>query len=158
MIEDWLDMQRTFEIKKKQMDPSSNAQVYIRIPASLLHLLKNKTGEEFKDVIKNSRYASKIKLGVADKICLESELMSDLFQTSIKTTVALVKSILQYENARNISAILMVGEFSESLVLQAAIKKEFRDVNVIIPRDAALSVLRGAVAYGHYRFVKNRIP
>ena len=43
----------------------------------------------------------------------------------------------------------MVGGFSESPMLQHAVKKEFGNLRVIVPREASSSILRGAVAFGH---------
>lgn len=47
------------------------------------------------------------------------------------------------------SSILLVGGFAESPMLQVAIKKAFIDKKVIVPQDAGLAVLKGAVLYGH---------
>lgn len=44
--------------------------------------------------------------------------------------------------------ILMVGGFSESQMLQEAIKSAFKSKTVIIPEDAGLAVLKGAVQFG----------
>lgn len=45
--------------------------------------------------------------------------------------------------------LLLVGGFSESAILQHAIRTEFPDKRIIIPEDAGLSVLKGAVLFGH---------
>ena len=149
MTEDWLDLWRTFDSKKKTVDPASNATVNMKLPTSLLKLYKKKTGEEFEDMLENSSYASNITIRGGDKVRFDSMLMKDLFEASINKTVSHVKSILRKENARDIGAILMVGGFSESPMLQHAVKKEFRHVKVIVPREASSSILRGAVANGH---------
>jgi molecular chaperone DnaK (HSP70) len=43
----------------------------------------------------------------------------------------------------------MVGGFSESPIMQSAIKEAFSTKKVIIPDEAGLAVLKGAVMYGH---------
>ena len=43
----------------------------------------------------------------------------------------------------------MVGGFAESPMLIQGIKSEFPEMRVIIPQEAAWSVLRGAVIFGH---------
>ncbi|VDI61860.1 Hypothetical predicted protein [Mytilus galloprovincialis] len=43
----------------------------------------------------------------------------------------------------------MAGGFSEADTLQHAIKKQFQSLELFIPLDGSLSVLKGAVIYGH---------
>ena len=43
----------------------------------------------------------------------------------------------------------MVGGLSECSMIQEAVYKAFPDNQIIIPMDAALSVLKGAVLFGH---------
>ena len=149
MTEDWLDLWRTFDSKKKTVDPANNANVNMKLPTSLLKHYKKKTGEEFEDMLENSRYASKITIRGGDKVRFDCTLMKDLFDASIDKTISHVKSIMREKHARDIGAILMVGGFSESPMLQHAVKKEFLHVKVIVPREASSSILRGAVAFGH---------
>lgn len=43
----------------------------------------------------------------------------------------------------------MVGGFSESPFMQAAFLNAFSDKRVIVPEEAGLAVLKGAVMFGH---------
>ena len=147
--EDWLDLWRTFESKKKTIDPENTVSTNMRFPVSLLELYRKETGHEFEDLIESSKYSSKIELRGGDKIRFDHTLMKRLFKHSISTTIAYITSILQEEKSSDIKAILMVGGFSESPMLQEAVKKNFRHLKVIIPREASSSILRGAVAFGH---------
>jgi molecular chaperone DnaK (HSP70) len=53
----------------------------------------------------------------------------------------------QMENG--LSTILMVGGFSECPLIQDAVQAAFPDKRIIIPEDAGMSVLKGAVLFGH---------
>ena len=46
-------------------------------------------------------------------------------------------------------SILMVGGFSESPMLRAAIESAFPNKRVIMPNEPGLAVLKGAVIFGH---------
>lgn len=48
-----------------------------------------------------------------------------------------------------IETILMVGGFSESNMLQEAVRNSFPSQRVIVPEDAGSAVLMGAVIFGH---------
>ena len=146
--EDWLDLWRMFEVKKKTIDPQSNAKINMKLPMTLMELYKNETQRELKDRIAECKYSSQIQVS-GDKLRFESRLLQGLFDNSIDKTVRHVKSLLQDSKARGVKAILMVGGFSDSPMLQQAIKREFSSLKIIIPKEASSAILRGAVIFGH---------
>ena len=79
----------------------------------------------------------------------DASLIQSLFKESIDKTVLHVQSLLRDRNARDVKAILMVGGFSESPMLQDVIKKAFPRLRIIIPNEASSSILRGAVIFDH---------
>ena len=146
--EDWLELWRSFEVKKKTIDPANKEKVTISICQSLRDLCKAEREMEMTEIISGSNFSSEIQ-SKGDKIRIDSQPMQGLFSHSIYTTVGHVKSILQHENALDVQAILMVGGFSESPMLQEAIKKEFRHLKIVIPKEASSAIMRGAVIFGH---------
>lgn len=62
-----------------------------------------------------------------------------------------MQELLRHSSVKDVSSIIRVGEFAESPMLQAAITNAFKDKKkkVIVPRDAGLAVLKGAVLFGH---------
>ncbi|CAC5426281.1 unnamed protein product [Mytilus coruscus] len=60
-----------------------------------------------------------------------------------------MKENLKNHECKDLSMLLLVGGFSESIVVQNTIKKAFPDKTVIIIPDSSTAVLRGAVMYGH---------
>ncbi|WAR26713.1 HS12A-like protein [Mya arenaria] len=54
-----------------------------------------------------------------------------------------------YSTIGDIEAIVLVGGFSNSSLLQQSIKSRFVRHTIIIPNDADLVVLKGAVIFGH---------
>ena len=147
-LEDWIDLGRTFELKKKTVDPIKDNRVNMKLPLSMIKLFKQMKGHALENVIPETKYASEMELR-GDKVRFESNLMKSLFGNSIELTVKHVRTLMKERNVRDIKAILMVGGFSESPMLQDAIKQSFRSVKVIIPKEAATAVLRGAVCFGH---------
>ena len=155
--EDWIYLWRTFESKKKTISPENDDTIYMRFPVSLPSLYQEKLGHDLIEKIKMSKYANEIQLR-RDKIIISNKIMKGLFDNSVKTTVAHLKSVLQESGADKIKAILMVGGFSESRVLQEAIKTEFSHLQVIIPSTPSSIVLRGSVIFGHEPLsVKQRV-
>lgn len=123
----------------------------MKLPISLFQLFEEKTGNDFKDMISKSKYSSTIAFSSGDKVKLASSLMKGLFNNSISMTVSHVTAVLKDKTARDVKAILMVGGFSESAMLQDAVKREFTKMKMIIPRQASTTILRGAVIFGYNR-------
>ena len=145
--DDWIELWRTIEGKKKTCGIGN---VTIRNIASLFDFYKEEMGREFKDTLEDSVYSSRVKVRDDGKLQIDNSTMKGLFAGSIESTLAHVKSKLEDGNAVGINTVLMVGGFSDAAVLQEAFKQEFDShINIVIPKDATSSVLRGAVIYGH---------
>lgn len=95
-----------------------------------------------------------------DKLILKAELFAKLFSVQITNIVSELKDILQNERCSNVSAIIIAGGHLEAEVVQTSIKNEFcgSDMEIFIPINGVLSVLKGAVIYGHNpKIVPSRI-
>lgn len=64
--------------------------------------------------------------------------------------------VLQQPEVANTETILMVGGFSESPLLRAAVMDRFPDKRVIIPIESGLSVLKEAMLFG-FNTIASRI-
>ncbi|KAK3594913.1 hypothetical protein CHS0354_020570 [Potamilus streckersoni] len=146
--EDHLDMFRDFEIKKRDISSENENNVTIRLPSSLKEIFEDETKEDLLNAIKQTQYADKVSLK-GDKLRVDASVMKGFFSKVIQNTVSHVKKLIKDRRVRGISSILMVGGFSESKMLQHTIKSNFPNIRVIVPHDAGLVVLKGAVVFGH---------
>ena len=137
---DFLLLLEDFEIKKRSFSQEVHDFVTLRVPTSLQHILaQNADFSELGGTVYMLR----------DKLKISGEKFQSFFEVPVKAIVTHVLGLRKMIK-KPIKAILMVGGFSESPVLQNAMKDTFAktDVNVIIPIDASLCVLKGAVLYG----------
>ncbi|XP_060578823.1 heat shock 70 kDa protein 12B-like [Ruditapes philippinarum] len=146
--DDWLDIWCDFEVKKRSVGPENNARVNMRFPLSFSKTFEEITKGNLMDAIKASKYAKDIEF-CGDKIKISASLFKSLFEHSIGKTINHVTSLLRDANVRKIKTILMVGGYSESPMLQHAIKQAFTGQDVVIPIGASSIILRGALVYGH---------
>ena len=86
---------------------------------------------------------------IGDKLRLAPKYAEDFFAESVYEITRHMKSLLWQPSGRGIATIIMVGGFAESPMLIQGIKSAFPEMRVIIPLEAAWSVLRGAVIFGH---------
>ena len=147
--EDWLYLLRLFESRKKFICCTKKDKINMKLPVTLMDMFKNETRQDIRDRVAESKYSNMIHFTRGDIVRYEASLMQSLFSESIDKTVSHVKYVLRDENAQDVKAILMVGGFSESPLLQDAIKKAFPRLKVIIPTEASSAILRGAVIFRH---------
>lgn len=146
---DFLGLLGDFEAKKRTIFPEMNEKIIFRVPASLSETFENMNSKsKIKDVLGRSNYKNKL-TWTGDKIRMEADMVKTLFDGSCKYIVDHLKELFLHSAVRDVSSILLVGGFAESPMLQSAIRVAFKTKNVIIPKEAGLAVLKGAVMCGH---------
>jgi hypothetical protein len=114
----------------------------------LIDQTKEHTGITVREKIQKTKYKDQLELA-GDKIRLDADIMKGLFTESLENIVNHLEDLFRLPQLKECQAILMVGGYSESSILQERIRACFREKNVIIPADAGLAVLKGAVIFGH---------
>ncbi|XP_053400546.1 heat shock 70 kDa protein 12A-like [Mercenaria mercenaria] len=148
-MDDYIDLLRTFEVKKRDISPQQSTKVTFRIPPSLAETILEATDLTIKERILSSEYRDQVSYQ-SGKLRVDADVTRTFFQKAIDSIIRHISSLMQKQSARNCQAILMVGGFSESNVLQDAIRNKFGSgMKIIIPEGAGLAVLKGAVIFGH---------
>lgn len=146
-IDDYLEVEREFETKKRAFTSESGA-VKMTFPLSLIDMAKKiwKT-DSVDEIIKKSKYAGKAKTK-SQKLHIPKDIFISLFLPTVDNIIAHIQKIIE-DNSVSFDYILMVGGFAECNIVQKRFKDTFTDKKVIIPEEAGLAVLKGAVLYGH---------
>uniref|UniRef100_X2B8D8 Heat shock 70 kDa protein 12A n=1 Tax=Capitella teleta TaxID=283909 RepID=X2B8D8_CAPTE len=145
---DWLQLMITFDHKKKTIQNKESDKLNIEIPYSMHEIAWEVTGRKLSDIVNNQRIPG-VKCNKR-MLIIDHDIIQDLFRNPVQEIVNHMKKLMRLPQLKNVSTILMVGGFSESPILQAAVKEAFgKRVKVLIPDDASLCVLHGAVAFGH---------
>ncbi|XP_045193641.2 heat shock 70 kDa protein 12A-like [Mercenaria mercenaria] len=148
---DYLDMMREFESVKRNVSLSTTEDVKMKIPVTLSETCSKVRRKDFKALVKEAGKDKQITF-VGDKAKFKPALMQELFKKATDKIVSHMKEILDTSPAgKKVSLILMVGGFSESAFVQDVIKQEFHEKKgrkVLIPKDAGISVVQGAVVNG----------
>ena len=155
----WLQMMCNFERKKKsvRVDKKGVSNINFEIPYELNEICFEVRRKNIKTVIKE-RNLNGIKF-VSGMLSVSLNNILKLFKPVVDGIVEHVEHLMVKPQMRNVTYFLMVGGFSESPILQQAIRDKFGDrVNVLVPDDANLCVIKGAMAFGHNpRVVTSRI-
>lgn len=121
----------------------------IKVPNQLCEVFTDLTGKKLKDFISGKKEFTDKLTWVGEKIRVDANICRSWFDESCNNTVNHIKKILKQKSSAGTKTILLVGGFSESPILQEAIKSSFPDMRLIVPEEASLVVLRGAVNFGH---------
>jgi hypothetical protein len=147
--EDYLDVMQSFEIKKRRISPDLSGIETIKIPVSFTNTYKELNNI---DIANNPSIPQRLKGKVTftnDKVRVDADVMKDLFTDVCAEICQKAKEFFSSITEHKIDKILMVGGFSESEMLQVKVRKTFPRVKLIIPEEAGLAVLKGAVLFGH---------
>ncbi|KAK3602824.1 hypothetical protein CHS0354_026375 [Potamilus streckersoni] len=154
---DHMEMLRELEVKKRYVRTDINDKITLKIPVALKHTYEENSGETIKDAIEQTPYRGKIQW-TADKMRLDAELFRNLFHNCISNITTHLADLLEKPGVKGTTSLLMVGGFSECQLVQEAIRKAFPMAKVVIPHEAGLAVLKGAVIFGHKpRTISSRI-
>ena len=140
----WITMMNEFEKKKRRPNPD----IRISIPFAFAEELERKTGKKVDMILKEYKETDvKFSNGM---ICISETKSKELFQPVIQDICNHIDDLLRLPNLCGIEYFFCVGGFSECQLFQEAIKEKFaNDVKILIPEEASLSVLKGAVQFGH---------
>ncbi|XP_062571658.1 heat shock 70 kDa protein 12A-like [Saccostrea cucullata] len=150
---DFMEMESNIELKKR--DLSSESKLQLTMFPSLSETCKSLTGKTYRELVGESHYAQLVKVRTG-KIIFEHEMINKMFERTLEESFNIMDKLLKI--GTNIKDIVLVGGFSDSEIIQKQFKERFMDYEVIIPADAGLAVLKGAVIFGHdEKLIKSRI-
>ena len=145
----YLDIFRELEAVKRTVYTDKEDTVTMSISLAILdQMCKKHLKEDFEAVIQSSPYHDKMILRY-DKMKIDTNLIIDMFKQASERIIELISDVLKKMKGSNLKMIVLVGGFSGCKIIQDNIKSFFPSYRVIVPEDAELAVLKGAVLFGH---------
>ena len=145
---DALELFREFDVKKRTISAEMTTKLTFKFPVALIDCFKEQSkGQNIQDVTKKV-FGSQV-TWASDKIRLDPKLAHSFFNSSTTAIASHMKQIFQKKKVNTTNTIIMVGGYSESLMLVEEIQRSFPQKRFIIPQEAGLSVLKGAVIFAH---------
>ena len=118
--DDFLELFRTFEIKKRSVTAESDSDVIFSLPLSLTEIYTDINNQSLNDCIKRDDV-----IMTKNKLRCKALTFKALFRETCDNIAKHVSKLLDEDNCSGASAIMMVGGFSESSMLQDTIKQCF---------------------------------
>ena len=158
-VYDFLYLMRDFENKKRSIDIlSDQREIHIKIPPTLQAALQPENTYSWWNFWWNFvyyllsyifHYLLFYFFPERNKLSVPLKKILSFFDTSTAKIGPYLTKLLAKQDLTEVKTIVMVGGYSESLILQEFIKNTFSSKTVIVPKEAGLAVLKGAVLYGH---------
>lgn len=153
-MEEFLSITMEFEHKKRSVTPNYEGTFSTKVSTTLLNA---RSLEERQNAIQSSYLKDNVWFK-QDKLQLSPSLMESFFDKTLKQMVTHVEKIIQA--IPDINTILLVGGYSESSLLQDRFKEygKNRGIDIIIPKESSLAVVKGAVLFGYNpQFITARV-
>ncbi|WAR11761.1 HS12B-like protein [Mya arenaria] len=148
-MDDYYDLLRVFETKKRIINPEMDGLVRFSLPNALISIYDETEQLTIKEKLEKMKIADDVALE-HEKLRVSADFVRSWFSESIEKTTQHMIKLLSDSNMMNVSTILLVGGYGECMLVQDAVNKKIRNKKIIIPQDAGLAVLKGAVLFGHF--------
>ena len=137
---DALELEVSFEIKKRNHIAMQSDKVIIDMPFTLVEILKT---------VDFSKYGGKVFVPKPGKLQFAASIIQECIDGPLDQLITHVTSLLSERKMKDVKSIMLVGGQAESLYVQEKFEKVFSDKRVIHPVECGLAVVKGAVLYGH---------
>lgn len=144
-MDDYFHFLREFEIKKRSI-LSTTEKITIGIPASLTCCQKECGTKTVSQALEDLSLTAHVTfIPKANKLRVDASVAREWLMGPINDTIRHLSTL----DLQGVNTILIVGGFGDCQLLQDSIKKQFPDKHVIVPDEASLAVLKGAVRFGY---------
>ena len=141
---DWLAVMNDFEGKKQGMRIVKGKMTNIRLPASFASLVRRRPSSAWQ-----SYGEQEVKLRRNEYLCLSQNMMKMLFKPVLDDIKRHLKALQRRQQVSKVKTMLLVGGFADSALLREEMQNEFsQKYRVLIPHNAAIAVVQGAVLFG----------
>ena len=144
--ETYLDIFREFEIAKRNINSCDTGAIRMTIS----YVTLNELCEEIENKTLKEAFANIDGMTIkADKLHIDARIMRQFFQPTIRELIKHMQSIVNNPRTDGISIILLVGGSANCELIQEEIRTSFTSLQLVVPPEPGLAVLRGAVIFGH---------
>ena len=155
---DWLGLMRKFEKAKKSFGGKNQRGMAVEMSYNTITTYNKSHQTTMEEVIGSNK-----SLGVSmanGHLQISYETCLDLMKPVILKIVEHVESLLKNKSLQRVSSLLLVGGLGTSSLLKSELEQRVsqHNIRVIVPHEAELAVLKGAVMFGrNVKAISSRI-
>ncbi|XP_069117052.1 heat shock 70 kDa protein 12A-like [Argopecten irradians] len=156
---DYLELERSIEMKKRYLEGDRSGRIMFPLPVALSEVYEelNNSNKMTNKLVFETDYAGKVDIK-RKHLRVSKDIIEGCFRPVVERIVSHLRELLLLPQASDLKDIILVGGFADSNIIKKTITETFSAKCVVIPDDAGLAVLKGAVLYGHNpNIVRERI-
>ena len=144
----WLTLMVTFEQVKRSAKTGRRDSLTLQLSWSIGTKYREITGKDIEATLKGAK-----DFGVSfsnGALIIYQSAVKAMFKPAIDSIIAHIQDLMGNVKLHPCKYFFLVGGFGECVFLQEAIKERFcGQVDILIPNEAQMSVIKGAVLFGH---------
>ncbi|KAK3594433.1 hypothetical protein CHS0354_000255 [Potamilus streckersoni] len=142
---EWIQLEDTFEGKKREFLNKEGLITLIPISSKFRESYANTKTKRLHETFENLYHGKFCFDENKDTIVISREKMQDYFDFILNHIKDHIDILLKA--VPGVKSILLVGGLADSKVVSNSIKSTYSNLRVIVPKDAAFAILRGALIY-----------
>ncbi|KAJ8297634.1 hypothetical protein KUTeg_024165 [Tegillarca granosa] len=144
----YFDLEKEIETKKRAPE-IQDQKIPIVLPGTLLDLYSTKKGCDLEKCEKLQKDFKKTVSLKHARLKVDLQYFPLFFKKSVDSILSNIREILSQDFASGLKDVILVGGYADCPTIRRAIESVFEELSFVIPHDAGLAVLKGAVLYGH---------
>lgn len=145
----YFDILREFETKKLSIVLPAADKITFRFSSALLEMSEKYNATSIAEKIKDAGFGDKVELHGRDMLNVDPAIVENWFDGPIDSLTHHMMELFREPEIQDVTTILLAGGFGSSHYVQRRLKVEFQNKNLLVPSEADLVVLKGAVRFGH---------
>ncbi|KAH3847756.1 heat shock 70 kDa protein 12A-like [Dreissena polymorpha] len=144
-----MNLRRNFEVKKRRFEYTDENLIVFTL-TGITEAVKNTKDADMSEIqnLALQKFENKIKFIKGDKLSVHPDLMKGFFQSALHGIITFIQKLRHENDLGIINTVLLVGGLSESKYVQHKIQNEIEGIRIIVPTDARLAVIKGAIIFG----------
>ena len=144
--DDYMELMNNFETVKRSIKAEFKDDIIFTVPLSLVDIYHKRTAKR----LDSNRVIKHLNMCFSEnKLHCSVSLFKELFKDTCDEIVKHIGQLLEKDKVTCVTAVILTGGFSECAILQESLRQSFPYLHVLVLKDASLSVLKGAIMYGH---------
>lgn len=142
-MKDYSTMLKNFDAKKFEASESDIIRIFV--PVTLDALISQKFKGGIPEALQSTVYGNDVTFSY-QKLCFSNSVFNTFFQNAINNISKFVEKILSKTDTKD---IIIIGRFADCKLVKDSLLEKFKTYRIIIPPEAGLASLKGAVYFGH---------
>ena len=147
-MDDYLTIFRNFEVRKRTVSTTTERDTIIALPTTLVETYTKETKSTLKIAVQQSTVHNVVTLDKGNKLRIKAAYMRELFSIVTDNITKHIAELLCIDVVKGVKTVIMVGGLSKSSIVHETVKLSFPILNVVVPPDASVCVIKGAVVFG----------